>query len=305
MAPRIAIAPEPVVDWVERAVVAGGGQVAPVGEADALVWTAPTGGEELRDLLAGAPGVRWVQLPWAGVDEFAGLGMFGDGRRWTCAKGAYSEPVAEHALALALAGLRDLPERVRATSWGRQSGISLFGARVTILGGGGIAQTLVALLRPFRCDVTVVRRSGRPFAGAGRTLGVDRLAESLPGADVVILALALTPATDRIIGRAELELMEPHAWLVNVARGRHVATDDLVAALAERRIGGAALDVTDPEPLPEAHPLWTLPNVIITPHTANTQEMAAPLLATRIRENVQRFDAAEPLLGPVDGSAGY
>ncbi len=305
MGPRIAIAPEPVSDWVQRAVVDGGGQVVPAGEADGLVWTAPTGAEELRDMLSRAPGVRWVQLPWAGVEEFAVSGIFGDGRHWSCAKGIYAEPVAEHALALALAGLRDLPERVRATSWGAQSGISLFDGRVTILGGGGIAESLVALLRPFRAEITVVRRSDRPFAGAARTLSIDRLGDGLAGADVVFLALALTPASEGIMGNAELEAMEPHAWLVNVARGRHVVTDDLVAALAERRIGGAGLDVTDPEPLPPGHPLWTLPNVIITPHTANTQEMARPVLAARIRENVRRFGTGEPLLGPVDASAGY
>ena len=99
--------------------------------------------------------------------------------------------------------------------------------------------------------------------------------------------------------------MEPHAWLVNVARGRHVDTDALVRALGDGRIGGAALDVTEPEPLPDGHPLWSLPNVIVTPHTANTQEMAVPLLSARITENVRRFAAGEDLVGPVDGSLGY
>ena len=87
----------------------------------------------------------------------------------------------------------------------------------------------------------------------------------MPGADLVVVALALTPDTEGIISASEFELMEPHAWLVNVARGRHVVTDDLVAALREGVIGGAGLDVTDPEPLPDGHPLWSLPNCIITP----------------------------------------
>jgi phosphoglycerate dehydrogenase-like enzyme len=305
----VAIAPAPVAPWVEAAVVAGGGEVASLAEADALVWTAPRGADDLVELLAGAPHVRWVQLPWAGVEDFARLGVFADdgsGRRWTCGKGVYAEPVAEHALALALAGLRDLPERVRATSWGRQSGRSLYDGRVTVLGGGGITECLVDLLRPMRTEVTVVRRDGtRPFPGAARTLGADRLHDALPGADVVFVALALTPETIGVIGAAELALMEPHAWLVNVGRGRHVVTDDLVDALRRGVIAGAALDVTDPEPLPDGHPLWDLPNVIITPHTANTQEMAVPLLSARIAENVRRFAAGADLIGPVDPALGY
>ena len=94
--------------------------------------------------------------------------------------------------------------------------------------------------------------------------------------------------------------MEPHAWLVNVAVGRHVVTDDLVKALQAGEIGGAGLDVTEPEPLPEGHPLWSLPNCIITPHVGNTPEMAKPLLAERITANVRRWAHGEPLIGPVD-----
>jgi phosphoglycerate dehydrogenase-like enzyme len=306
--PRIAIAPDSAPAWVGTAVVDGGGEVVSLDEAEALVWMAPRGADELRGLLASAPGVRWVQLPWAGVEEFAGLGVFaGDdtGRQWTCGKGVYAEPVAEHALALALAGLRSFPDRIRATSWGRQSGISLYDARVTVLGAGGITERLVELLRPMRTQVTIVRKNaGVPFAGAARTLGLDELDAALPGADVVFLALALTPETERVIGASQLALMERHAWLVNVARGRHVDTDALVEALGEGTIGGAGLDVTEPEPLPDGHPLWKLPNVVITPHTANTQEMAVPLLGARIAENVRRFAAGEDLIGPVDASLG-
>jgi phosphoglycerate dehydrogenase-like enzyme len=133
----------------------------------------------------------------------------------------------------------------------------------------------------------------------------DRLDEVLAGAAVVFMALALTPATTGLIGHRQLELMGPDAWLVNVARGRHVQTDALVEALGERRIGGAALDVTDPEPLPDGHPLWTAPNCIITPHTADTWEMVVPMLAERIRTNVAHLIAGEPLDGVVDPDAGY
>jgi phosphoglycerate dehydrogenase-like enzyme len=307
--PRVAIAPSPAAPWVEAAVAAGGGVVVEPADAEALVWTAPRGAAELRAVLADSPAVRWVQLPWAGVEEFAHQGVFdepGHVEQWTCGKGVYAEPVAEHALALALAGLRALPDRVRATSWGQQAGLSLYDAKVTILGAGGITECLADLVRPMRTELTVVRRDPSvPFPGAARTLGLDRLVDALPGADAVFLALALTPETEGVIGAAELALMEPHAWLVNVARGRHVDTEALVDALAAGTIGGAGLDVTEPEPLPDGHPLWSLPNVIITPHTANTQEMAVPLLSARIADNVRRFGAGEALVGPVDASAGY
>jgi phosphoglycerate dehydrogenase-like enzyme len=99
--------------------------------------------------------------------------------------------------------------------------------------------------------------------------------------------------------------MPDHAWLVNVARGQHVDTDALVDALRRGTIGGAALDVTDPEPLPDGHPLWTLPNAIVTPHVGNTPEMGRTLLAARVRDNVRRFAAGDDLLGPVHVELGY
>ena len=305
-APKVAVAPAPAATWVAQAVRDGGGEVVDLADAEALVWTAPRGADDLQRLLSEAPDVRWVQLPWAGVEEFAGRRIFDDGRRWTCGKGVYAEPVAEHALALALAGLRAFPDRVRARSWGAQAGTSLYDARVTVLGAGGITACLIDLLRPMRTEVTVVRRDAAvPCPGAARTVGLTELHDALPGADVVFLALALTPETEGVIGGAELALLEPHAWLVNVARGRHVDTDALVAALRSGAIGGAGLDVTEPEPLPDGHPLWDLPNVIISPHTANTQEMAVPLLSRRIRENVRRFASGEELVGPVDAIHGY
>ena len=120
-----------------------------------------------------------------------------------------------------------------------------------------------------------------------------------------MLALALTPDTERIVDAAVLDALPDHAWVVNVARGGHVDTDALVAALGAGTIGGAALDVTAPEPLPDDHPLWSLPNATVTPHVGNTPEMGRPLLAARVTENVRRFTSGEPLVGPVDPDLGY
>jgi phosphoglycerate dehydrogenase-like enzyme len=303
--PRVAVAPA-VAGFAAEAVLAGGGElVDPDAAPEALVWLDPHDMAGLADALARSPGVRWVQLPFAGVERAVESGLVTSERLWTCAKGAYAEPVAEHALALSLAGLRRLPERARAQRWGEPAGQSLFDEAVVLVGGGGIATALLRLLEPFRARVTVVRRHPGPLTGAHAVVGQSRLREVVADALVVVLCLALTPETTRIVDAAVLGAMRADAWLVNVARGSHVDTEALVAALETGLIGGAALDVTDPEPLPEDHPLWRLPNCLVTPHTADTAEMVRPLLAQRIRDNVARFAAGEPLVGVVDPAEGY
>lgn len=267
----------------------------PLEEAEALVWATPTGPDRLAEAVAAATGLHWIQLPWAGIEPF--LGVLDDAHLWTCGKGVYAEPVAELALTLALAGMRGLGTYARATGWTPPQGQNLLGADVLIVGGGGIAASLCRLLEPFEARVRVIRRTQPPT--------LADLDDLLPTADLVVLALPLTPATDGLFDRQRLGRMKPTAWLVNVARGRHIVTDDLVAALSSGTIGGAGLDVTDPEPLPEGHPLWSLPTCLITPHVGNTPEMAVPLLAARVTENVRRFAAGEPLIGAVDVEAGY
>ncbi|HEY2315023.1 MAG TPA: D-isomer specific 2-hydroxyacid dehydrogenase family protein [Streptosporangiaceae bacterium] len=301
---RIAVGPSRIKS-VDDAIRQGGGQPA---DADAaatgLVWLSPWDADGLR-VAIGATGARWVQLSVAGVEVAAAAGLLTPAQTWTSAKGAFAEPVAEHALTLALAGLRMLPERIEARSWGQPGGTSLYDERVTILGGGGIATSLLQLLAPFRVTATVVRRTAEPVPGAARTVPTSRLTEALADAQVVFLALALTPETERIIGVPQLAAMRRDSWLVNVGRGRLVDTDSLVAALDSGTIAGAALDVTDPEPLPDGHPLWEQPRCIITPHTADTPEMVARPLAFRIQDNVARFVAGEPLVGVIDTAAGY
>jgi phosphoglycerate dehydrogenase-like enzyme len=302
--PRVALAPDGVRGWLADAIEAGGGMVVPPQDAEALVWAEPAKANELDQLLhEAASGVKWVQLPWAGIEPY--VDVIRDDRIWTCGKGVYAEPVAEHALTLLLAGLRRLDRYVRATTWTPPDGTNLLGGKVVILGGGGITESLLRLLGPFGADVTVVRRRPAPMDGASRVVGNDALRDALDGAVGVVLALALTPETEGIIGRAELELMSDRGWLVNVARGKHIVTGELIDALRAGVIGGAALDVTDPEPLPADHPLWSIANCIITPHVANTPEMALPLLAARISENVRRWGSGEPLVGLVDPSLGY
>jgi phosphoglycerate dehydrogenase-like enzyme len=301
--PRCAVLPEGHRPELATAVTEGGGEVVAAAEAEAVVWTDAADPGDLRKVLDEHPSIRWVQLPWAGIEPF--VEVLDHDRTWTCGKGIYAEPVAEHALGLALAGMRGASRYARATSWSEPYGINLLNAHVTILGGGAITRSLVRLLRPFGAYLTVVRNRPEPIAGVAEVLGVDRLHEALEPADLVVVALALTPETEGIVDAAALRAMPRHAWLVNVARGKHVHTDALVAALQEGRIGGAALDVTDPEPLPDGHPLWTLPNALITPHVGNTPEMGIKLLWARVRENVERFGRGDELLGPVHVDLGY
>jgi phosphoglycerate dehydrogenase-like enzyme len=305
--PKIAVAPSGVLSWLDDAVRDGGGEVVPVAEATGLVWAAFDRPHQLGEVLADHPHLDWVQLPWAGVENFRP--MIDHERRWTCAKGAYADPVAEHALGLLLAGRRGLAAYARRTTFDRRDGNdlghNLFDSRVVVLGGGGITEALLRLLVPFRVDVTVVRRTPQPMEGAARVVGIEALDLVLPEADAVVLALAATPDSVGIIGRDQLALFGPHTWLVNVARGRHVDTDALVEALTSGTIGGAALDVVDPEPLPDGHPLWSLPNCLVTPHVGNTEAMARPLLAARVAENVRRYRCGEALAGPVDPDLGY
>src|SRR5436305_10779250 len=226
MSRRCAVVPGPVVPALAAAVAGGGGRLVDPGQAEALIWTDPMDAAGLRHLLAGLPAVRWVQLPFAGVDRF--LGLFDDGRTWTSTKGAYSEPVAEHALALALAGLRQLPRRARATAWGDQAGLRLAGAPVTVVGGGGITEAFLRLLAPFATETTVVRRHVAPMAGASRVVGTGELHDALAGARLVVLALPLTPQPTGIIGAPGLARRGPDARPVDVARGGDVVTQDLV-----------------------------------------------------------------------------
>ena len=300
---RIALGAVGKRTWLADAVVDGGGLVVDLPEAEALVWGDPGQADDLRAALDATPGIHWVQLPWAGVEPL--VDVLGHEHLWTCGKGVYADPVAEHVLAMALAGMRHLVAYGRATQWSAQAGTNLMGANVVIVGGGGITESLLHLLAPFRCDVTVVRRDPVPLPGARRALTLNQLDDVLSDADLVVLAVALTPETIGLFDRRRFALMKSTAWLVNVARGGHVVTDDLVRALTDGVIAGAALDVVDPEPLPGDHPLWRSPNCLITPHTANTYEMAVPLLARRVSDNVARFAAGEPLVCIVDIALGY
>ena len=291
--------------YLAEAVEAGGGEVVGPEAAEALVFAEPARADLLPVVLDANPGIRWVQLPYAGIEPFLQMLRSRPELTWTCGKGVYASPVAEHALALALAGFRGLHSYAQAKHWVGPQGQNLLGANVTILGGGGITQELLPLLRPFNCKTTVVRNQISHIEGAEKVIQTPYLHDVLPKTDLLVLALALTPETKGIISKHEMQLLPEHSWIVNVARGAHIVTDDLVSALRNGIIGGAALDVTEPEPLPKDHPLWDLNNCLITPHIGNTPEMGLPLLAQRITRNVQQLVLGQPLIGLVDVELGY
>lgn len=286
-----------------EAVEAAGGTVVPIEQASALIFADPTAADAFPNIIGAGSGVEWIQLPYAGIETFQH--HLDHDHTWTCGKGVYAPPVAEWIMAALLTAFRDIPRYVRASSWPVQDGKNLLGAKLTVLGGGGITESFMELIGPWGCDVTVVRRGDDPVPGAARTLTTDRLHEAVADADAVIVALALTDETRNIVDAETLAAMRRDAWLCNVGRGGHVVTDDLVTALREGVIAGAVLDVTDPEPLPDGHPLWELDNCVITPHVGNTPEMGLPLIADRVRVNVGRWIAGDELIGPVDVGAGY
>lgn len=308
----ISLAPE-ATDFFLSAAAGDGVEIIPLGpNTTGLIWLSEKRADELHEILRQYPGIQWLQLPWAGVDAFASvlttLAQIPEATRpvVTSAKGAYSEPVAEHALALLLATLRELPRKAREARWQEhRTGLSLFGAHIVVLGAGGVARTFLELVAPFRPRVTVIRRGSGAVDGADQTLTPDRLLEALADADAVVVAAAATDSTRHIIGATELAALPDHAVLVNVARGSLVDADAVVAAIEANTLWGAGLDVMEPEPFPDDHPIWHCNGVVITSHSADTPEMTRPLLAARIRANSLAYAAGTPMIGVVDVEDGY
>lgn len=303
-APHIHLGPTPD-PFLVKGIQQGGGVLTPLADADAVVWAQgpDTFPERLPDR------VRWVQLPSAGVEPWLAADIVDTARTWTSAAGVYAQNVAEHASLLLLAGVRALAPQARATSWRKsefdtQVG-TLHGATVAIVGCGGIGRAMIPLLTAFGASVLAVTRSGAPVAGAAETVGADQLPEIWSRADHFVIAAPATSDTAQMVNADALRRMKPTAWIVNIARGSLIDTDALVTALRDGSIGGAALDVTDPEPLPAGHPLWTLPNALITPHVANPASGLTALLAGHVSTNIARFAAGEPLLSVIDPVRGY
>lgn len=247
------------------------------------------------DVLAGLPKLRLVQLPSAGFEH--ALPHMPPGVTLCNGRGVHSAATAELALALTLAMQRGLVDAMRAMAEGRWHdpfGPSLADRRVLVVGAGSVSDAVVARLRPFEVEITVVGRTARDAPG-GRVHGVDELPELVAEADVVILTVPLDSSTYHLVDADLLARMADGTLLVNVARGKVVDTDALLAELAGGRLR-AALDVTDPEPLPPDHPLWRAPNVLVTAHQGGHTEAVFPRVAALVRRQIETLlDGGEPV----------
>jgi len=273
-------------------------------DADAL-WTWPAFYDAaLVEHLERNPRLRWVQLPTMGYDPVELHGV-PHGVTVTTAGDAYAPTVSEHAVAMLLALLRRIPEAVRNTAkheWDQSNAVrigTLNGATVAVVGFGNIGRAVAERLRGFGARVIAVTRSDRADPLADETARSAEMLDVLARSDAVVLALPLNAQTRHLIGARALAAMLPHAILINVARGGIVDQAALTSALAEGRIGGAGLDVTDPEPLPPDDPLWTLPNALITPHVAGYGGDVAPgRILALVERNLRSFIEGRPLESP-------
>ena len=276
-----------------------------VEDAEFLIYT----GGPLPDPLP--PGIGFVQFVFSGVDRLLNAGVMRSDVRWANAAGVYGRPVAEIALTLLLSQLHHVKAATLAGSFRARGPIDaaqgwlIDGGTVAIIGAGGTADALIPMLRPFGVKIIAVNRSGRPVDGADETYPQAEADHVWEQADAFVLAAPLTPETSRMVDAAVLERMPRHAVLVNVGRGELIDTDALVDALQSGQIAGAALDVTDPEPLPEDHPLWRIPTCTITPHIAATGRIAQKMIAPQIIANAAAFAAGERMPTEVDLSLGY
>lgn len=280
--------------------------------------------EAFDRLLARAPHLCWVHSATSGVERALTPAALQRDVVVTNARGVFTRPIAEHVLLMILAISRRLPQLLelqRERTWQPLEGRELRDLTIGIVGYGSLGRAVASLATAFGSRVVAMRRhpeappqasvSGDhddPFAVApkvARLYGPDGLHAMLGESDVVVLAAPLTPETDGLVDDAAIDAMRRDAWLINVARGRLIDDRALVRALAEDRIGGVALDTFRDEPLPQASPLWELPNVIVTPHTSWSSGRVLDRSIDLFCDNLRRFRAGEPLRNVVDRSAGY
>ena len=253
--------------------------------------------------------VKVVQIAYAGVDNLHSAGVLtAHDVRWANAAGLYDDTVAEATLALILAVLH----RHKAVSreWNQkelaeETGFLFDGQKLALIGAGGIGKKLIEFIAPFGVEVTAVNRSGNDVEGAARTVKIDEADEVWADNDIFVLLTPLTDQTRHIVDADVLAKMKETAVVVNVGRGPLIDTDALTEALRNGAIGGAGLDVTDPEPLPSDHPLWDLDNCVITPHTANIPRYMKRRVGPLAAKNWELFQAGEKMQTEVDVDAGY
>ena len=293
-------------DWVEPHWFASGDELMALAPGAEIGWFDSYDFALPPRAAAAATRLRWLNTLGAGVDQFPLADLAARGVVFTNGAGLNAVPIAEYVVMAMLTVAKGWREVVRAqerrewlqASPGTQE---LFGTSALILGAGGIGGRVAELLRPWGVTVTTVRRTPRDG-----NLGLDAWRERLGTFDWVILAVPSTPDTEGMIGAAELAAMKRSAVLLNFARGAVIDQPALVDALQARRIAGAFLDVTTPEPLPADHPLWSIDSCHISMHLSGRAQTALfPRAVDRFVANLDRFHRGEPLESTVDLSLGY
>jgi phosphoglycerate dehydrogenase-like enzyme len=265
----------------------------------------------LDHIISRAPRLEWIHSFSAGVDRVATPVVRSRGLVVTNARGVFSRPIAEYVVMMCLAIARHLPqlhELQRERTWQPLRGTELGGLTIGIVGFGSIGSDIAHLLAPFDTRILATRR--HPARGGGdlpnvELLGLDQLDELLRRSDITVVAAPLTDETAGMIGGAQLQVMPEHAWLINIARGRLIDELALRRALEAGWIAGAVLDVFSEEPLPPDSPLYSTPNLVITPHTSWSSDRVVDRSIDLFVQNLHRFAAGEPLDNVVDLEAGY
>lgn len=286
-----------IVDTIEEVLAA-----LPGAQGLVTLDSSPADAKRILDAIA-APGatVRWLHFLSAGREGFEAVG-FPPSLTVTYAEGGVAPTVAEQVMMLALALVRRLPECLAQQAqgkWGRQVGArtgSLEGATLGIIGYGEIGRALLPRASAFGMRVVAASRRPKDDPGLAACYGLDEVDTLLAESDVIVLALAMTPETHHFMNRTRLAACKPGALLINVARGGVLDPQALADALVSGQLGGAGLDVTEPEPLPDGDPLWHAPNIIITPHLGGAGSQASTArLAEGAGANLARLVAGEPL----------
>ena len=267
------------------------------------------------EILEAGPDIQWVQLPYAGAERCVALSAIHERNILvTNAQRIYGPEIAEHVMAMILSFTRGLYRFIPAQSegaWDRrlvpeERLWELEGKTLLVVGLGGIGTEVARLGAAMGMKVLATRNSRREGPEFVEYVGLaDELPDLTHRADIVVNAAPLTPATVDLFDADFFSAMKPTAYFINVGRGGSVVTADLVEALEDGKLAGAGLDVTDPEPLPQGHPLWSMPNVIITPHVAARSDLRSERLWVVLRENLRRYVAGEPMLSVVDTARGY
>jgi phosphoglycerate dehydrogenase-like enzyme len=268
-------------------------------------------GERQLTLRQAAPNLKWIQLTSAGADRLLNSGFVEQGIVVTTVSGLHATPIGEFILSSILMWAKGAPRTMRAQvrgEWTRFAPSELYGKTVGIVGLGHIGAEAARLAKAFGCRVLATRRTsaeGDTAEHVDELFPASRLHDVLRQSDYVVLAMPLTNDSRGMMAEAEFRAMKPTAFLVNIARGPVTVEADLIRALKEGWIAGAALDVFDQEPLPPESPFWGMENVILTPHISGGTEIYNKRATEIFAENLRRYLAGEPLMNVVDPARGY